>query len=92
MRRMASRSGNTTKAFPVTVPGHALLPILSAVWYIFLCFYSVVLITVVILRARFVLVLAWAWEDPRRGTSVPWVNAVLSRQGNRPWCRFVHQP
>lgn len=66
-RRMASRSGNITKTFPVTVQGHALLPILSTVWYIFPCFYSVVLIMVMILRAGFVLVLAQAWEDPGVG-------------------------
>lgn len=66
-RRMANRSGNTTKIFPATVQGHTLFPIFSTVWY----FSSVVLITVMIFRAGFVLVLALAWEDPRRGTRVP---------------------
>lgn len=37
------------------------------------------------------LVLALAWEDPRRGTRVPWVNAK-HRHGDRPWGRSVHQP
>lgn len=38
-----------------------------------------------ILRARFVLVLVLAWEDPRRGTRVPRVSAVLGRQRDIPW-------
>lgn len=74
--RMANRIGNTMKIFSLAVQGRALLPIFSTVWYIFPCFYSVVLIAVMILRARFVLVWALAWEDPRRGTRVPRVNAT----------------
>lgn len=54
--RMANRIGNTMKIFSLAVQGRALLPIFSTVWYIFPCFYSVVLIAVMILRARFVLV------------------------------------
>lgn len=80
VRRMVSRNGNTTKTCAVTIQGHAFL-ILSTVWYIFPCFYSVVLILVMILRARFVLILSLAWKDPMRGTRVPWLNAMRVGKG-----------